>query len=411
MAAIGQRAFVAGAFEGTLPAPGHTLQSSGASDGFVAALDSAGRIAWAQSLGGMGHDSISALAAYGTDTPRITAALSHSAAVDLAEHRLASVAELDAALVTFDASGAIARVEAFRASRYVHIRALAYGNDGSLAVAGAFAGTIRIADRVLTSAGETDLFAALFNPEGALSWAIRAGGPHADGASDIALGPDSLALVGSFSGRAVFASQTVTSPSRDRRRPGQSGYIATLDAKNGQLVRLVPLPSPSAAATAVAFGSEGQLVCVGHFDVALGVQGKVLEARGKSDVFVVRLDARGELTWAKQLGGAGHDDAVDLARVGDLWVIGGTFEDAATFGEKSLASAGKRDVYTAVSSDAGEVLSARSLGGPDHDDLGALGAGAEASLYLVGTFSGTAAIAGPLSATGQQSAFVAKLGL
>lgn len=424
IAVDGDAVVVAGSFESSLADARPVLHSSGATDGYVRFLDRDGRVVWTRGLGGMGADAIRAVAVHapGPDRVAITAALTHGDAIDLSElatapgmtpapDDLAFAGHPDSAtaLITFDGRGRLTRVTPLRASRHVHVNALAYREDGSLILAGLFAGTLRVGDHVLTSAGASDLFVARIAAAGQVSWALRAGGAGADSARGVAVSPSLLAVAGSFSGRADFAATPLVAPRRNRRFSGQSGFVAALDPDTGALRWARPLVGPATSAAAVAI-SDQVIACAGYFEGPMKLGETTLDARGATDAFAVGFDHDGQALWFTRLGGDGHDHATAITAQGDRFVVAGTFHGRVTAGDHTLTSAGERDLFIGTVA-AGKVLTMQSHGGPAHDGIGGVVADPD-GLYLTGTFTRTIEIAGlpgPLRATASLGAFVARL--
>src|SRR6185503_8651700 len=107
------------------------------------------------------------------------------------------------------------------------IGSLAPAPDGVL-VGGSFAGTLRIADRVVGSGGKTDGFAASVTAAGALRWLIRLGGPGADAVQGVAAAGDRVAIAGTFTAGADLLGQAL--PPYDDRSLAADGFVAELDA-------------------------------------------------------------------------------------------------------------------------------------------------------------------------------------
>ncbi|MBU1024220.1 hypothetical protein KKB99_08065, partial [bacterium] len=61
-------------------------------------------------------------------------------------------------------------------------------------------------EMMLTSAGSEDIFVARYNPDGALTWAKRAGGSdgYDEGLGTTTLSDDSTVVTGYFSGTSTF---------------------------------------------------------------------------------------------------------------------------------------------------------------------------------------------------------------
>jgi len=97
------------------------------------------------------------------------------------------VAGLDAS------TGSVAWKLAIDATEWAAISSLAAISDGVL-VGGSFSGTLRIADRVVSSGGRADGFVARISAAGALGWVIRVGGPGADSVAGVAASGDRIAI-------------------------------------------------------------------------------------------------------------------------------------------------------------------------------------------------------------------------
>jgi len=173
--------------------------------------------------------------------------------------------------------------------------------DGSALVTGYFGlmlgsssatfGPGEAGETTLTSAGDSDIFIARYNPDGTLAWAKRAGGTYDDEGSGIAALADGSALAtGSFEGSATFG-------------PGEAG--------------------------------ETTLTSAGR------------------DIFIARYNPEGTLAWAKRAGGTYDDEGDSIAALaGGSALVTGSFEGSATFGpgeagQTTLTSAGDTDIFIA----------------------------------------------------------------
>ncbi|MCX6646193.1 MAG: PKD domain-containing protein [bacterium] len=152
-------------------------------------------------------------------------------------------------------------------------------SDNSTVVTGFFGGSATFGpgepnETVLTSAGNSDIFIAHYNPDGILIWAKMAGGIYFDGGFGItSLSDDSTVVTGYFSATATFGTG----------EPNET----------------------------------------------------VLTSVGDSDIFIARYNPDGTLAWAKRAKGIYHDDrGYGITSLSDdSTVVTGVFEDSATFGE------------------------------------------------------------------------------
>lgn len=430
IAAHGEDVIVAGSFEGALeigspPGSAPALASAGDSDVFVTRLDARGGVLWRQRVGGPGPDRTSCAAA---DGERIVLGLQLTPSADPAEIAPRPIAgsaqatlpravpgpspaatpeapidpaRIDAALLVLHPGGQIAWRHTFPGSRYARISAVALMADGGIAVAGTFAGTLRVGDRSLTSAGSTDVFVARFDAQGVPAWALRLGGPGADTAQALTAWAERLVVAGSFGGNVDVGEHLLEAPSAFALALGGDGAPAW--------VRLL---GPEAMPQALAAGSGGALYLAGHFRGHLQIGAHSLDSHGQSDTFLGRLDEQGAPRWLVQLGGPGMDHARALAVTRRGVLLGGTFEDRLAVGQSELASAGASDVLAVeLDGEAGALILARRFGGPGYDELTALAAPADV-LLMTGSFEGTVEIEGQAITTrAQRSAFALGLDL
>ena len=129
------------------------------------------------------------------------------------------------------------------------------------------------------------------------------------------------------------------------------------------------------------------------FDPGPGVA--TLASRGRSDAFLLKLDAAGGLLWAKSFGSAG-DDAVKgiaLNPLGDdVLVVGhysGTLAMDPTDPEAVLPGAGRRDGFIASFDSDGNDVWARSFGGSLMDGINAVAIARTGTVYVGGEFAGS----------------------
>lgn len=289
---------------------------------------------------------------------------------------------------------------------------------GTTFVTGHFQKATTLESVQLTSVGLSDLFVAALDREGKVVWAHSLGGPGADEARAIAAGAQGeIYVTGSFSGTVDFD----PGPGRTELTSAGSGgdaFLAKLNAE-GQLVWARRLGgSLGDVGLAVTADSKGAVV-TGSFQgkLELPSPSRPLEAAGREDAFVARFDAAGQLLWARRIGGAQSDAArgAALAADGSLWLVG-SFEEKADFGPEggsmALASAGKTDGFLVHLDAAGGLLWSGSFGGPAADapeEVAVNGTG----VAVIGQFSGTADLAPgaatmSFSSSGKTDVFVSR---
>lgn len=166
---------------------------------------------------------------------------------------------------------------------------------------------------------------------------------------------------------------------------------------------------------AIAATPGGDLVLTGFFADEFGA-GKTasITADVNADVFLTRLDPRGNEVWARKFGGklADNGNALGIAADGSI-LLAGSFQDVMMFPRdgklKKIASAGSRDAFLFQLSPDGEVLWAARFGGTGSDEATAVTAGRNGEVLVAGTFHGEARVTDesrPMTAIANSDAFL-----
>lgn len=260
---------------------------------------------------------------------------------------------------------------------------------GTVYTAGQIEGEATLGAARVKSAGPDALVASL-DKDGQVVWAHALGGPGPDEARAVAVLPEAdLFVVGSFSGTADF------DPGPGRTELASAGgtdvFVLRLTPR-GELVWARRLGGPQAdEGLDVAVDPQGVSV-TGAFQGTLEAGSSRLSSAGRSDGFVARLDLAGTPQWARRIGGPGEDEArsVAIETGGEIWVAG-SFEDKAGIGtaESALESAGRSDGFLARLSPGGDLLWSGQMGGKGEDAAAAVATG-RAGVWVTGRFTGKA---------------------
>ncbi len=146
-------------------------------------------------------------------------------------------------------------------------------------------------------------------------------------------------------------------------------------------------------------------------------------SRGKGDVLLVNYDAKGQVVWARQIGGLEDDQAGDLDMVpymNSVFLTGSfggqvKFTNHANVTVATLPSAGLSDVFVARYDLAGDLKWAKRAGGGGDDYVSGIDVSSTEDVYLTGSFTGTMKFTFPflnlsfsLSSSGATDAFLLK---
>ena len=121
-----------------------------------------------------------------------------------------------------------------------------------------------------------------------------------------------------------------------------------------------------------------------------------LTASGSTDALVVKLDPNGNLQWARSVGGSGLDRGYSVEVDSNQRVyFSGYFQGTADLdpgpATQSHSVSGSADVFTIQLDQNGDLIWARSFGGPDNDiPLHSALDQTTGDLYITGNFGGTA---------------------
>jgi hypothetical protein len=228
--------FVVGSFSGTAdfdPGPGRTeLTSAGGTDVFVLRLTPEGGLVWARRLGGPLEDTGLDVA---VDTRGVTVAGSFQGVLEAGPSRLGSAGRSDGFVAKLDLAGTVRWAQRIGGPQGDEALSLALDANGEIWVAGSFEekATIgREGGATLVSAGKSDGFVAKLGSDGGHLWSGPIGGKGEDAATAVAVGPPGVWITGRFTATADFdPGSSVTSMASVGKA---DAFVARL-AKTGQL--------------------------------------------------------------------------------------------------------------------------------------------------------------------------------
>jgi hypothetical protein len=303
-------------------------------------------------------------------------------------------------------------------------RHLAVDAAGAIYLAGLFSATLDIdpgpETNTLTSAGNTDIYLAKYDPSGGLVWAFGIGGPGVDQVYQVAVDPFGNAyLAGSFADEVDFAPGDAVAAARAGGE--RDGFVAKY-GPTGELLWVTPLnPIGDDAVLALSLDSAGNVVAAGIAGaVALTPEqagGRVGVRRG--DAFAFRLNPDGQLTWSSILPTSSEGvDPVGLAagRAGEIYLATtytGTVRVAIGNGLIDETSKGGTDLLLMRIGPTGNLDWSKTVGGAANvtPGTGGLALDRAGNLLIAGTFDGILDMGGDglsvLESKGQGDLFVA----
>jgi hypothetical protein len=278
--------YLAGQFNGTINLGSATLTSSGASDGFIAKLDSTGTVIWARKMGGTSANIAYSVAV--KSTGELAVAGSFSGVAKVGSIALTSDGGSDAFVTLLDSAGAFQWAKRFGGNTADHARATAFDAAGNLWACGSFTGSGATGFGVapLASAGAEDIFIVRLTPaDGTLLEATRYGGTGTDTALSLVTDPfGTMMLAGAFQNSIALGSSTLVSSGLS------DTFVAKLRDGTGVVWALRGGGANDDRSQALAISTSGDIFHAGVFDTGatFGVHG--VNGGGLGDLFIAKIN-------------------------------------------------------------------------------------------------------------------------
>lgn len=168
-------------------------------------------------------------------------------------------------------------------------------------------------------------------------------------------------------------------------------------------------PSQEDEIDAVASDSEGNVYVSGKFEDSLIIEGQnqTITSNGMADIMLVKYDKNGNWQWTKQFGSTQEDNVfdTDCDNQGNV-ILSGYFQGVVQFGNFTLTSQGGFDMMVLKINPEGNVLWAKNFGGSGHDGGNEVAIGNDNTILVGaqsnGTFEG-------ITNTGDQDAYLLSL--
>jgi len=367
---------------------------------------------WAQARGGTGADMAKAIAVDGNGNSVVVG--SFTGTTNFGTGTLTSVGAGDIIIAKYANDGTPVWAQRFGGTGNDTAYAVAIdpaancdgvGGSDCIVVAGNFNAVIDLGTGPLVSAGGGDIFVAKYASSGAPLWAHRYGSASDESGYGVAVDArGNVFLTGFFMSATDFGGGTLYSPYMD-----EDTFVLKLSPAGTYLWARNFSNTSRDIGQAVAVTAAGDVVVTGYNLGAFEGQ----QARGKEDIFVVRLaGSTGAKLWSQRFGGATTDQAFGVAvDSADDIVVTGVFQGSVDFGGGALSATGQ-DIFLLELTGAGAFRWVKHFGGTyDFVNSGlAVATDSDANVVVSGQFKGSADFGtGPLaSANGSADAFVAK---
>jgi hypothetical protein len=279
---------------------------------------------------------------------------------------------------------------------------IAVDNSGNVYTTGYFVNTADFdpsgTTQSFTSAGLKDIFISKLDQNGNIVWAKQIGGTGDDEGAALTLdATGNVYVTGSFSGSVDLDPNAGTTTFTSAG--STDVYVIKLD-QGGNLQWAQAVGGTGADLSAsIAVASDGSVCTTGQFsgtaDFDPGAAVSNLVSAGGGDIFISKLDASGNFSWAKQMGGSSTDMPVSivLSATNEVYTtgyFGGTADFDPGAVTASLTSAGSDDIFISKLDASGNYLWGKSVGGTAADRSYQVATNNSGNIFLTGFFNSTA---------------------
>ncbi len=281
---------------------------------------------------------------------------------------------------------------------------LSLDTDGNVYTTGYFKGTVDFDPSAgtceLISAGLSDIFITKLDASGNFVWARSMGGTFDDLGNSLSIDTDgNVYTTGSFNGTVDFDPSAGTC---ELISAGLSDiFITKLDASGNFVWARSMGGILDDLGNSLSIDTDGNVYTTGKFkgivDFDPGADTYNLSSAGVADPFIQKLDADGNLVWAKRMGGTnnsgGVGNSISIDAAGNNYTTGyfyGTVDFDPSAGTCELISAGYEDMFITKLDASGNFVWAKAIGGDDTQKGNSISSDAAGNIYIIGNFDGVA---------------------
>ncbi len=331
---------------GTLSNNGNVSGNHGGEDFWVVKTDASGSISWQKTFGGTGGEQANAVQQT-ADGGYIVAGHANSTNGDVTGVH----GSYDMWVVKLDASGNLVWQKALGGTGTEEAYSISQTADGGYIVSGL---SISNNGDVTGNHGNNDWWVVKLTSTGAITWQKSLGGTGTEGAYFVRQTADG--------GYIVAGGTSSTNGDVTGAHGGGDCWIVKLDTAGNLVWQKALGGTASDEAYSVKSTPDGGYIVTGYIN---STNGDVTGNHGGTDAWVVKLDATGNITWQKALGGTANDIGfnVNLTTDGNYIITGYA---ASTNGDVT-GNLGSNDAWVMKVSAYGDLIWEKTLGGTGDD--------------------------------------------
>ena len=404
--------YITGNFRTAIIGKGTSLSAKKGFDLFVAKLSGQGKLLWAISGGGDGHDSGTAIRIAPMGGILVAGYFNKSLFLGGKEYKGPNQEGFVARVL---ADGTVKWVETYNGSGTSTIARMAVDLPGDVIwITGKFNGTLKLGSSTFNGLGWDTYVARLSAKNGAVEKALQVKGAQTEYPAALALDSSGNAFVaGNFidSNKGTYILTIGGTPLSNRGN--NDLFVTKINANADKFLWATSAGSTgSDESRDVVLDTGGNLYITGYHGGAMTLGSTTLTHSGNGNLYVARISPGGTFQWGVSSTGTLGAEGSAIALNKDQLLVCGFVMGPDVLGGKALTQhQGGRDVVLArLTTDTGEVLGITSGGGSQWDHGLGLAVGSKGNVFVTGLYQGSA-VFGTTSfkSKGKQDVFVWKL--
>lgn len=243
----------------------------------------------------------------------------------------------------------------------------------------------------LTGTGNCEFFLTKFDAAGKAIWTKKGGGALTDRGYGVVIdNSGNIVVAGHYMGAVVFDTVSRTGAGN------LDAFVAKYDTAGNILWFRDGKDASQSSSRGIAYDNNGNTAVVGYFGSSTGptitFDNIVLTTAGLRDIFLVKYNTNGIIQWGVSAGGTATGEegkAITCDASGNIYITG-MFVDTASFGNSKLIGNGNSDIFVAKYNPLGQLVWAKSAGGPKADIGYSIGVDKNENVYVCGNFDSLA---------------------
>lgn len=325
----------------------------GMADGWVISIDAMGKLQWQKCLGGTNTDDIISIIKSGGGY--IAAGYTQSSDGDVAHNK----GSADGWVVNLSSTGSIIWEKNYGGSDYDMIQCIKATNDNGYIFCGNTSSSDGDLSGIHGAARSVDAWVVKLDASGNVSWQKSLGGSKQDDGTYIQQTNDT--------GYIMVGNTTSADGDVSGYHDSTDIWVVKLDMHGGIEWQKCLGGSKSESSFSIRQTSDGGYVIGGS---TASADGDITYNHGKGDCWVVKLDAKGSLSWQKTYGGSGDEGLFDIMQTKDGGYImtGGTDSHDGDVTGIHASSMNYTDEWVVRTDANGKLLWQKCLGGSSQEN-------------------------------------------